>query len=94
MSSPLLQPTTGDHSEHRDRFPLGKLDRRATVSLISGEDCRPNASLHISPVQLTPHLPLPLTGLQVDAGPFPALRCRNAAALAAPRHSTDDRPPR
>jgi hypothetical protein len=82
MSSPLLQPTTGDRSEHRDRFPLGKLD------------CRPNASLHISPVQLTPHLPLPLTGLQVDAGPFPALRCRNAAALAAPRHSTDDRPPR
>jgi hypothetical protein len=94
MSSPLLQPTTGDRSEHRDRFPLGKLDHRATVSPISGVDRRSNASLHISPVQLTPHLPLHFTSLQVNAEDFPALRCRNAVVPAAPRHSTDDRPPR
>jgi hypothetical protein len=72
-SSPLLMLTTGDSSEHRDRFPLGKFDHRATIS---GEDRRPHASLHVSPVRLTTHLPLPLTGLQVDAGVFLAHESR------------------
>jgi hypothetical protein len=75
-NSPLLLLTTRDRLEHPDRFPLGKLDRRATVSPISGEDNRPHASLHVSPIQLKPHLPLPLTGLQVDVGVFPALESR------------------
>jgi hypothetical protein len=66
-------PTIRDRLERRNRFPLGRLDRRATVSPVSGEDRRKHASFHISPVQLTPQLPLPLTGLQVDTRVFPAL---------------------
>jgi hypothetical protein len=91
MSSPLLLPTTGDRSEHRDRFPLGKLDRCATVSTVSGEDHRSHASLHISPVQLTPHLPLPLTSPQVNAGVFPALESHPPPSEH--RHADSSPPP-
>jgi hypothetical protein len=73
--SPLLLPTPLGHSEHPRPFPLGKFDRRATVSPVSGEDHHTHKSRLI--FLLSPPLTL--------ASHPPPLECR-LVDLSVPRH--------
>jgi hypothetical protein len=73
-------------------FPLHEFNRRTTVSPVSGDDCRPHASLLTIPAHPTPHLPHHLTDLYgrcwtapaLDSHTPPSERC--CAGLSPPPH--------